>query len=395
MIQKIKSKQISMHCIMACIYFLLLPTTIAVVSVGNSILKVATVPIALYFLVTIVISGRKLQINGVHLALLVFTLTTIFTLFLNADELSVINVIGYVLNAALYICITVIPYNKAELKWMENVQIILLVILNALTLLSNGTRFDRTTLVIMGQTSDPNYFVGFFVFPLTIALKQLVTGKKRGFYLLLIAVSMYSIFLSGSRGGFLAIAVTIAGFAMLYPSNLAKRVVYFLGGFFFIAVLWIVLKPILPENIVERMSIKAVVETGGTGRTDIWKSMIQEIVDHPEYLLFGRGIVTMHSVFLSGAWERVVAHNQIIQIIYNQGLVGFLAFMFLTAISFFRCVKRRKTVAIAILGMMALSVSLSFNQTTRTFWNLIAYAAFAFPEEEIKTQEYGGISDNE
>lgn len=206
---------------------------------------------------------------------------------------------------------------------------------------------------------------------------------------------MYSIFLSGSRGGFLAVAVTIAGFAMLYPSNLAKRIVYFLGGFFFIAVLWIVLKPILPENIVERMSIKAVVETGGTGRTDIWKSMIQEIVDHPEFLLFGRGIVTMHSVFLSGAWERVVAHNQIIQIIYNQGLVGFLAFMFLTATSFFRCVKRRKTVAIAILGMMALSVSLSFNQTTRTFWNLIAYAAFAFPEEEIKTQEDGGISDNE
>ena len=75
--------------------------------------------------------------------------------------------------------------------------------------------------------------------------------------------------------------------------------------------------------------------------------------------------------------------------------MGFLAFMFLTAISFLRCVKRRKTVAIAILGMMALSVSLSFNQTTRTFWNLIAYAAFAFPEEEIITQENGGISDNE
>jgi hypothetical protein len=42
-------------------------------------------------------------------------------------------------------------------------------------------------------------------------------------------------------------------------------------------------------------------------------------------------------------------------------------------------------VSIAIVGMMALSISLSFNQTTRTFWNLIAYAAFNFTENERYT----------
>ena len=94
MIQEIKSKQISMHCIMACIYFLLLPTTIAVNSAGNSILKLATIPIGLYFLATIIISNRKLQINGVHLALLVFTLTTVSTLFVNTEGLSVNHVIA-------------------------------------------------------------------------------------------------------------------------------------------------------------------------------------------------------------------------------------------------------------------------------------------------------------
>jgi hypothetical protein len=44
---------------------------------------------------------------------------------------------------------------------------------------------------------------------------------------------------------------------------------------------------------------------------------------------------------------------------------------------------------------MALSVSLSFNQTTRTFWNLIAYAAFAFPDSDINTINNGGLSDHE
>ena len=54
-----QNMKISAHCILACLYFLLLPTTIAVNSAGNSILKLATVPIGLYFLVTIIVSKKK------------------------------------------------------------------------------------------------------------------------------------------------------------------------------------------------------------------------------------------------------------------------------------------------------------------------------------------------
>lgn len=393
--QKLEKRQISPHCMLSCLYFLLLPTTIAVNSAGNSILKLATIPIGLFFLVTLILSDRKLQINGVHLTLLIYTLAVIACLFVDASAGSMNYVIGYILNAALYICLSVIPYNKAELELMEKIQILLLVILNALTLFSNGTHSDRTTLVIMGQTSDPNYFVGYFIFPLTVVLKKLVSGKHPFWYLILIALCLYSVFLSGSRGGLLAIAVTIAGFAFLYPSNFVKRFFFLIGGIVLILLLWIVLKPILPENIVERMSVEAVVETGGTGRWDIWKSMIKEILDHPEKLLLGRGITAMHRMLKNGSLVNVVAHNQMIQITYNQGLIGLLSFLLLTGVSFFRCLKRRKTVSIAILGMMALSVSLSFNQTTRTFWNLIAYAAFAFPDSDINTINNGGLSDHE
>jgi O-antigen ligase len=123
--------------------------------------------------------------------------------------------------------------------------------------------------------------------------------------------------------------------------------------------------------------------------------MLQTIIKEPDKLLFGRGIRTLHSFLRYGAWQKAGAHNQLLQITYNQGLVGLISFLALTGISFFRCVKHRKTVAIAIIGMMALSISLSFNQTTRTFWNLIAYAAFAFPDSDINTIDNGGLSDNE
>ena len=167
------------------------------------------------------------------------------------------------------------------------------------------------------------------------------------------------------------------------------------GGLVLVLTLWTIFKPILPEKIVERMSVEAVVETGGTGRMDIWKSMLREIFYQPEKLLFGRGITAMHQLFIFGTLNQVFAHNQVIQTLYNQGLVGLLSFLLLAGIGFFRCIKRRKAVSIAILGMMALSVSLSFNQTTRTFWNLIAYAAFAFPDNDTNTINNGGLSDNE
>lgn len=393
--QKLRNRQIGPHCILSCLYFLLLPTTIAINSAGNSILKLATIPIGLFFLVTLLFSKRKLQINAVHLALIFFTLTVVATLFCDAQATFVDFVIGYALNAALYICLSVIPYNKTELELLENVQIVLLIILNVMALVSGGNEDNRTTLVIMGQTSDPNFFVGFFVFPLTVALKKLVSRKHTLLYLVLIAISFYSIFLSGSRGGLLAIAVTVAAFALLYPSKGSTRVKLLVGGMVLILLFWGIFKPLLPDNIVERMSVDAVVESGGTGRIKIWKSMLQEIVDQPEKLLLGRGINATHRMFLGRSWNNAFAHNQVIQTLYNQGLIGLLAFLAMTAISFFRCVKRRKTVAIAILGMMALSLSLSFNQTTRTFWNLIAYAAFAFPDSDTDTEKDGGLSDHE
>jgi O-antigen ligase len=129
------------------------------------------------------------------------------------------------------------------------------------------------------------------------------------------------------------------------------------------------------------MSVENIVETGGTGRWYIWKSMLNEIINSPTEFLFGRGINATHKLFIGGRWETVVAHNHTIQVLYNQGFTGLLAFTLLTVGCFLHCIKKRKTVSIAIIGMMALSISLSFNQTTRTFWNLVAYAAINFSED--------------
>lgn len=362
------------------LFFLLLPTTIAVDSSGNSILKLATIPIAAFFVGSLFLSGRKMHLNLVHFALILFSLSTLFSLFVDSSADAIQHVMGYFLNAAIYTCLSVVAYNDRELSFFEDVQIVLLLILNIMTLFASGMEDDRTTLMIMGQTSDPNFFVGFFIFPLTVALKRIAESRFRLLYLALVCVSIYSILLSGSRGGLLSTIITIVSFALLYPKSLRKSLLILSAGLLAMFLLIVAVFPLLPENVAQRMSIDAVVETGGTGRTTIWKSMLTEIYQMPGKLFFGRGLTAIHRMFISGKWGGVYAHNQMIQLLYNQGIFGVITFLLLVTISFFRCCKRRTIVSIALIGMLTLSISLSFNQTTRSFWNLIPYAAFAFPE---------------
>ncbi|MBE6607638.1 MAG: O-antigen ligase family protein [Ruminococcaceae bacterium] len=377
---KNKNMKISAHCILACLYFLLLPTTIAVNSSGNSYLKLAAIPIAVYFVITILLSKKTLQFNAVHLFLCIYTISTIIP-FLLTPEISSID-FGYLLNTALYLCITIVKYNERELKLLEDIQVVLLFMLVVITLLSNGLSSDRRTLEIFGQTSDPNYFVGFFIFPLAVTMKKIFQSKYRLLYVILVFLSIYCVFMSGSRGGLIAVIATFAAFAAIYPTKPKSKLIILLTGGAFVLLSWLVIAPLLPENIIARMSIKQVVETGGTGRIEIWGSMLNEIVHSPAHLLCGRGLNTMHEMFIGGRWSTAVAHNQIIQVLYSQGIVGLIAYILLLCSCLVRCMRRRKTVAIAIIGMIAISMSLSFNATTRTFWNLVAYAAINFSDSK-------------
>ena len=108
--------------------------------------------------------------------------------------------------------------------------------------------------------------------------------------------------------------------------------------------------------------------------------MLQEIADLPETFLVGQGLGSVHGLFLAGRLQYTVAHNHYIQALYDQGLVGLILFLLLVGTCIVRCFKRRPCVAAAMIGMLVLGISLSFNASTKPLWNLVAYAAFAFPE---------------
>lgn len=375
-----EKKKIGMHCILASLYFLLVPLTISVNSGGASFLKLATIPIALYFVISLIFYKKPFHINIVHIILALFTVVTVVTMFVNPTFANFGYVLGYFQNAALFICLSVVEYNEKELELLEFVQVVLLVIIAAITFYNDATAHGRTTLEIFGQKCDPNYYVGFFIFPLTVTMKKICSSKYRIVYAIIALVAVYSIFLSGSRGGLLAIISTIIAFAVIYPEKVKNKLLIMVCMLLSVLVLWYAIKPFLSATVINRMSVEAVVETGGTHRTDAWLSMLDTIKESKWEVFFGRGIGVLHPMIIAGKEYWVVAHNHLIQVMYDQGLIGLISFVMLVGCCFFRCVRKRKCVAIALVGMLALSVSLSFNPSVKFFWNMIPYAAFAFSE---------------
>ena len=97
-------------------------------------------------------------------------------------------------------------------------------------------------------------------------------------------------------------------------------------------------------------------------------------------LFFGRGLGSLFPIKIDGKVVYAGAHNHAIQLLYDQGIIGLLSFALLIICCFVRCIRKRRCVAIALIGMLALSVSLSLNPSIKAFWNLIPYAAFTFPK---------------
>ena len=156
----------------------------------------------------------------------------------------------------------------------------------------------------------------------------------------------------------------------------------FVAAVFGAVLFWTVVLPLLPESVSSRFALQAILESRGTGRVDIWLSMLETISESKWELLLGRGVLAQHEFFLGGQMAKWAAHNQFIQALYNQGIPGLLAFLLMSFGAVFRNIKKRPHIAAAMLGMLALCMTLTINTSIKTFWNLLIYAALSFDEPE-------------
>jgi len=242
-------------------------------------------------------------------------------------------------NFAMMSLIAFYPLEERELKWLLAVAIVagmgagLVAIYQFQT--SAGHAVEGRLSFVSGRFYvDPNYFATSFLLPLTLAIGAAMATRRQLLRIgcwLAAGVMMVGVLLSGSRGGFIALAIVLVYFA-LRSRNLMQTLV--------ISALGVALTVRYP-TVWMRFLHDPEGDGSGSGRTLIWQVGFQAL---KHSWLFGNGIgsfpETYARYFLSAyehvnqGWHRP-AHNVLLGMGVEVGIFG-LALLLLAWYQSFR-----------------------------------------------------------
>ena len=138
-------------------------------------------------------------------------------------------------------------------------------------------------------------------------------------------------------------------------------------------VLFELIVPFIPEDLIERFSIDALTEDNGGGRLQIWKNGFEKYINGNAFnIAFGYGY---GGVDVLG--ERLVTnimHNQFLQVLFNYGLIGFVLYLWCLFNCFNNIIKNNPKYLGAFIGMLALSMTITTPPSYKPFWVLLLMA---------------------
>lgn len=148
--------------------------------------------------------------------------------------------------------------------------------------------------------------------------------SKRIISIIFASLAMYYILLTGSRsaflGAFLGLIVTILLLALkankLSFSSFIGILTMSLIGYF------AVFFTKSGDEVFKRFSAQSVIESGGTGREDIWRALFNNVI--PNHLLFGVGLggENVQKAVTGYVLEPAPAHNIVIDMLAQVGIIG-------------------------------------------------------------------------
>lgn len=238
-----------------------------------------------------------------------------------------------------------------------------------------GEYGSRTSMIIMGTETDPNEFASAFIVPFAIILFNILSEKgQRILQYIMIIIMIYCVLMSGSRGAFFSILV-VALFSLIQSGKINKKSIlfFFIAGALMTAIIFQFIIPMIPDDVLVRMSLKTLLEDGGSGRADLWSDGLKKIWSGSSLrMVFGYGQYGL-TVGTSGTSQTM--HNQFIQQLSNYGIVGLLLYIILIFKSY-------KTIKIncpryigAFWGMMFMSLTITMSVAYKLLWILLLVPA--------------------
>lgn len=283
-----------------------------------------------------------------------------------------------------------------HLRWLLGAYVVGALITVGFGLFSNAS-VDSGRLA--GGVGDPNELAAFLLPAVTVCAFAILAGRSplaRWAYFTAGLLLLAAVFMTGSRGGLVALAVALATAIVMSGRERVKTVSAVLviagcGVAYFAA--------FAPPEQVDRLA--AIRDDGGTGRSDIWAVAFETVRDRPVLGVGAGNFPVVEGRYATQAVdigridlvldESKVVHNTYLSFLSELGTVGFLAFAFvaLAALSTGALAVRRlrperwelqlvtRGFLIGLLGMLVAFAFFSA-QYEKQLWLLLG-VAFALP----------------
>jgi len=376
---------VSVECLCVCLYFICLPFTIVSTPFG-SLLKLITMPVVGILSYKLFIGERKkLAFNSVQLIYSLYMVYVVLGLFMYRSEIAVTHTKDMLLAYFVLMLVSVRVYNRNERELIETSWVVVGIVCTYLCLTSTevANEFENRTIVyVFGFAEDPNQFCAYFIMPVMVCMKRIVEKRKTlPFYIVLILLILYSVLKTGSRGGLIGILIGIFVCIMLAVKSFKGKVAIMLVTLLCALVVIFVVFPLLPEDIQMRYDISSVVEDNAAGRFDTWKYLLVYASEKPSRLIYGSGLLSTYEILADANLEvgSGAAHNQYVQVLNDQGILGFIIFFAFICVCFFRNIRKQPYYSCAFVAVLAFSMSLTL-YVFKPYINIIMMCAMSFED---------------
>ena len=255
---------------------------------------------------------------------------------------------------------------------------------------TNDVSGGRMTIVIGGLAVDNNNLAVSLSVPALCAFAFALNPKMHKAWritnIVALAVIVYAILLTGSRGGLLALAGGLLLCLLRSGNGFSWKKILLLV--FVLVLLVVATQYLLPESLQERFQVSNVVESGGTGRTGIWISALKVFYkSNFGRMLFGYGFGAFPNMMEANYGVYKASHSDPIQMLLELGIVGFIVYLVMWY-QLFKMAFRKKNALLPALLIIIFIGGLSMELLVKKVLWLCFYLVFICPDfEEEKTKE--------
>lgn len=368
------------------VYILITPLSMVEIPVVGSAMKMASIGVFVITLTLLYSDNIILKLrNPLILAWAAYVAYTFLSIFwsTNFNE-SLSTATGLIEVFLISFALTQVELRDEDIRTVEFAWIMVSLISLLMLFGGGGQQYEyggRTTIVLSSGGADPNEFCAYFYMTLAILMVRLFQNKSKmmmPLYLVFMAAIFYCILITGSRGGlFSAAAVVVVSW--LFSTSISVKKIILLGitiASIYLAFVYL-FAPNLPQSVLERFQLESMIADQGSGRTDIWRTALEDIFSGTTRVIYGYGPFGV-------AFMRSVMHNQFLQALMDGGIIGLIIYLNFVIQLFLRAYRNGPEFLGGVAGAMIALMTLTAYSYFKPVWIIFMMCLLTISKDQVQ-----------